>query len=166
MGPETLYIVRHAPAEDENPAAPGDDSQRRLTADGADLGARMAEALFVRGVRPDLIWTSPYVRTRDTALLMQERMQAPGGIRSILELAPGGDLGALVEGAMRAPAKRLMLVGHAPGVAMLVARLAGDGRTRLFFERAGAAELFVAGTPERPRCEIVWLTPAEFLLGV
>lgn len=160
---ETLYIVRHAPAEDDQPEFPGDDSQRRLTVDGVALARDAFLGLKARGVRPDAIWTSPFVRTRQTAEVLQKLVAPEAPLRSFMELAPAGNIDAAIASIVRAQVRRLAVVGHAPGVAVLVSRLCGDGRMRLFFERAGAAEIYMGGTPERPRCDLVWLAPAEFI---
>lgn len=162
---ETLYIARHAPAEDDNPSRPGDDSQRRLLPEGVVEARQMFAAMQARGMGVDCIWTSPYVRTQQTAQIAAEFLEAPGGIKARIELAPSGNLDSLLPEIGRARARAMLVVGHAPGVGVLVSKLCADGRLRVVFERTGVAALSIGGLPERLRAELLWMVPPYVLIG-
>lgn len=60
-----LYIVRHAQKEEEN--VQQDDYDRPLSQQGLDEAKSMAQKIASKKIRPDLIVSSPAVRTRQTA---------------------------------------------------------------------------------------------------
>lgn len=60
-----LYIVRHAQKEEEKPEQ--DDYDRPLSQEGIEQAKFMAQKLASKKIRPDLIVSSPAVRTRQTA---------------------------------------------------------------------------------------------------
>jgi phosphohistidine phosphatase len=133
-----LCLVRHAIAEERGPDWP-DDSERPLTVRGH---ARMREA--ARGLatlfHPQLILTSPYVRARQTAEILEERYRTRQ-VRLCHALAPGDDAELLAELAA-SDVERVMAVGHEPHFSRTASLLLtgdGDGAALLF--RKGAAAL-------------------------
>lgn len=68
----TLYIVRHAKAEDHSQF--GRDHDRELTPEGFMAAARMGRYLQGRGVKPDYLLSSTANRARDTAKVLAEQL--------------------------------------------------------------------------------------------
>ncbi|MGQ9662479.1 MAG: SixA phosphatase family protein [Kiritimatiellia bacterium] len=70
-----ITIIRHAKA------APGDDtlsdSERPLTAEGEKTALRTGQLLRHKGLKPDLILSSPALRARATAELLAAGLQLP-----------------------------------------------------------------------------------------
>ena len=62
-----LYIVRHAWAADRDDPRWPEDDLRPLTEAGKERFAQMAAMLVDRGMKPELIATSPLVRCVETA---------------------------------------------------------------------------------------------------
>ena len=62
-----IYLVRHGIAYE--PGEPGyeDDTQRPLTDKGRDKMNKVAHVLKRLNMKPDVILSSPYLRTRQTA---------------------------------------------------------------------------------------------------
>lgn len=118
--------MRHGPAEDVAPS--GRDFDRALTAAGRDRVRKVADELVKRQEAPKLIFTSPLVRALQTAEIVAAlcRPEHPVSVRR--EIAPGGDMVALLQEQLAAGARRVMVVGHEPDVSTLVASLVDGWR--------------------------------------
>lgn len=132
-------LWRHGKAESDS--ASGRDEDRELTAHGIKGVAAAARFLKKEGRIPQRIYSSPYLRARQTAEAAQDELACPGGVA----LFPALESGAEPEDILKALARekdlpdRFALVGHMPDLGML-------------------AEFFVGG-PDRIR-----LSPGEFWL--
>jgi phosphohistidine phosphatase len=120
-----LFIVRHAEAESNDGVA---DIDRSLNRRGMDSVARIGHRLRAAGERPDRICSSPSKRTVQTILGLCSYLDYPESHivwESDLYLA---GLGELLEVLTQSPpsCNRLMLVGHNPGLQVLLSRLLGD----------------------------------------
>lgn len=140
-----LYVMRHGPAEDT--AESGQDFDRALTMMGRERVRKVTEELARREELPRLILASPLVRTLQTAEIVAQlgKVEQPVTVRR--EIAPGGDLRALVRELFEASAKRVMLVGHEPDVTEIVHALAPDGFGGVF-DKAMIVGLKVKGPAE------------------
>jgi phosphohistidine phosphatase len=119
-----IDIVRHAEAA---PSAAGGDSQRPLTARGRAMVQALAADLVARGWTPDRMFSSPYLRARQTAELLVVH-GAPEREAATLEcLAPGADPADLFAelGVRGLASGHIVLVSHMPFVAELTRRLTG-----------------------------------------
>lgn len=114
-----LILLRHAHAES---SAPGqDDRARALSPTGLDEAKAAGDWLRAHGLMPDRALYSPAVRTRQT-------LEALGDIgcadlreeEAIYDASPG-TLIALADA--HGDARRLLLVGHNPGLEQLAALL-------------------------------------------
>jgi len=126
----TLLIMRHAKAE---PAGDGvDDFARALAGRGAKDAARVGREMRERGWIPDLVLCSPAARTRATleALLPElgaGHLAAPEAVRyedRLYNASP--DTLRQVIAAVAAKTRRLLIVGHNPGLEILVEGLASE----------------------------------------
>ena len=145
------WILRHARAR---PGGSGSDRERPLSpeglADATALGARLGpggDRLGLASVAlPALVVCSPALRTRQTAEAAIAGLSPAPRLVVLPELygASPGAIGALVDQAASSdplPAQAVMVVGHNPSMAQLVAGcLRGD-------DRAGATHLGAAGFP-------------------
>ncbi len=68
----TLYIVRHAKAEDR--ATFMADHDRQLTSDGITAAARIGRYLHGKAILPDVIISSTAPRAKDTAKIIVEQI--------------------------------------------------------------------------------------------
>lgn len=110
-----LVLVRHAKSSWKDPAAT--DFERPLNNRGKRDAPAMAERLAGRGLRPDLIVTSPAKRARKTAVIMARALGYPKSeIRRDRELylAELETLVAVVS-ELEEEFSEVMLVGHNPG---------------------------------------------------
>ena len=121
--PETLLFLRHAKSSWDDPAL--DDFDRPLNARGRDAAARMGAYIIREDLTPDIIVCSSAARTRETHAIMAEALSVGSGeperaplpttlILDALYLAAPRDILRAIDAAP--PARRLMVIGHNPGM--------------------------------------------------
>ncbi|GAB3710698.1 phosphohistidine phosphatase SixA [Spirosoma flavus] len=117
--PNTLYIVRHAKAEDR--AMFMSDHDRQLTSDGIIAAARMGRYLRSKDIRPESIISSTAPRAKDTAKVIAEQLGFDTATIQLDEkLFDGGPKAYLAAiNAIPATVKSGMIVGHNPDVSYL-----------------------------------------------
>ncbi len=117
--PITLYIVRHAKAEDR--ALFMTDHDRQLTSEGIMAAARVGRYLRSQAVKPDSIVSSTAPRAADTARVLAEQLgYDPEQIRLDHALFDGGAKAYLaVVNALPNEVQSVMIVGHNPDVSYL-----------------------------------------------
>lgn len=160
-----LYLHRHAIAEDYHE---GSDSERALTGKGRRKERLVAEALRARGDRFDAIWTSPYLRTRETAAILHELF--PEAELTIEErLASHRDYADILEHLRRADPESLpgaiVLVGHEPCLMELSGLLLESNRRRGFpFKKSGIARFRIDSFENDPAAILEWyFTPKDLI---
>ena len=111
-----LYLLRHGDAgQNGDPNYPV-DADRPLTPKGIKRTKCLAHALLGMEITFDMILTSPLVRARQTAELMERGMRLHGQLAHTAHLSPSGDMEKLVTqlNAIRPALKSVLLVGHDP----------------------------------------------------
>ncbi len=128
----TLLLMRHAKSSWDDPGT--SDHDRPLNARGERAAPRMGRLLREQGLVPELIISSTAQRAGDTAHAVAAAMSYTGPIeltRRLYLAEPEGYLEVLAErlpeGSPGAPSRdrRVLLIGHNPGLAQLVAQLTG-----------------------------------------
>jgi len=125
-----LMLLRHAKTENEAPS--GRDEDRRLDNRGHRDAAEIGSWIGHHPPFPDLVLVSHAMRALQTWQIAWEAMKELVSEPEV-ELVPelyGADVSQLLEtirDASSADPKRLMLVGHNPGMHELVLALAGGG---------------------------------------
>ncbi|MHC4958936.1 MAG: SixA phosphatase family protein [Planctomycetota bacterium] len=121
--PAEILVFRHAKSSWESGART--DFERPLSSRGKRDAPRMGRWLAEQHLVPDLVVSSPAKRARQTARRASEAMGLdPDAILfkdEIYEASLTALLGVLAE----CPEGRVMLVGHNPGLEVLVEHLAG-----------------------------------------
>ncbi len=158
-----VYLVRHAIAQERGPNWP-DDGLRPLTPKGITRFGAIVARLASRDVRVGAIFSSPYVRARQTAeLLVPGWAQVP--IQVVDELAPGhppaGLARALVD---RAAHKAVALTGHEPDLGVLAAWMIG-ANSPLPFKKGGVARIDCGDTIKAGDGTLVWMVTPKLILG-
>lgn len=160
--PVTIYLVRHAIAAERGPDYP-DDSRRPLTAKGIERFRECVTGLAATGVVIDEIFTSPYVRARQTADLLAEGLDPSPRLVSMHALsADGAPLEVLAALARAAKHPRVALVGHAPSIGLVAARLVG-ARRGLDFKKGAIACVEAEGWPVTRPGRLLWFLPPRLL---
>src|SRR5437867_59338 len=111
-----ILIIRHGEAVGEAPGL--GDAGRFLTEKGRKVTRRVAQWLAKRSKRrPVAIWTSPLVRSVQTAEILAEVAGLDGEVVACAELSPGRDPGDLLNLlTTQNPKGPLALVGHEPSL--------------------------------------------------
>lgn len=123
---KTLLVLRHAKSSWDDPAL--DDHVRPLNARGERDAPRMGKLVREHGLIPDVIISSDAVRARLTAEAVAKAARYPGKILVDRRLygAEPGDIIAVLRTVQEAKTGTVMIVGHNPGLAELVAQLTGE----------------------------------------
>jgi phosphohistidine phosphatase len=117
-----LYFIRHAEAIERSGAAP--DASRYLTTKGRLAFRKIAHRARKAGIAPVVIFSSPLLRSVQTAEILAERLKHEGQVVVAKELSPGFDLRALH--ALLANAGNPVeaaFVGHEPDLGLVAAAL-------------------------------------------
>ena len=132
-----LILLRHGKSSWSDDGMP--DSERPLSSRGERDAPRMGARLRERGIRPDLVLSSPALRARSTARLVAQAIDYPADairLEASLYLAAPEEILAVV--AEQADAiDCLLVVGHNPGLTDL---------TNLLLPELELANLPTAGT--------------------
>jgi phosphohistidine phosphatase len=125
-----LMLLRHAKTENDTPS--GRDRDRRLDNRGRDDAAEIGDWIGRHSPFPALVLVSDAVRALQTWEIAWEAMKelVPTPQVELLPELYGADVSQLLEtirNASVADPKRLMLVGHNPGMHELAIALAGSG---------------------------------------
>ena len=157
----TLYVLRHAIAEDRTPRQP--DSGRRLTAPGEVKAARVLAHARSIGVRPGTVLTSPYIRAAQTAEIAREQLRLSEPAVVTEALVPYVNVFDLWEGIREYFASGdVMVVGHNPQLSSLVSWLLGSRQDALWLKKSGLVALDVGSAGPHPRAMLSWLlTPGS-----
>lgn len=121
-----LYVLRHAKAESAAPAGGGDHA-RPLRRRGQRSARAVGRFLSRLGEAPELVLSSTAARARETADIACEAgaWTAPIEARQSIYEATAETLLREI-GACELPLQRLLLVGHQPGLSLLIAELTGS----------------------------------------
>ena len=125
-----LLLLRHAKTEHDAPS--GQDQDRRLDERGHRDAAEIGGWIARHPPLPDLALVSPAVRTTQTWEIVREALKGAGsapyssGTNSTFGARPAQLLTAIRMASVTDP-KRLMLIGHNPGMHELALTLTGSG---------------------------------------
>lgn len=125
---KTLLILRHAKSSWKDSDA--SDHERPLNKRGRHTAPRVGELLQQEDLLPDRILCSTALRARDTARLVAESCAFEGPLEASEELYPGAPsdyLDVLVR--LEDDVESVMVVGHNPGLELLLGLLVGEVHT-------------------------------------
>ena len=133
-----IYLLRHGPAALRSAWA-GNDADRPLTKDGRRKVKRIGQALAEEGLEPDLVITSPFARSLETATIIAKKLGRQDQTTGDETLAPGFAVTAFTDLLDRHPdAATIMIVGHEPDLSALTDEL---GVARIVLKKGGLVEL-------------------------
>lgn len=162
-----LILFRHGIAVDRQNWK-GKDQDRPLTRKGKRKTRRSAKGLLNLGISPTHLFTSPLVRARETAAIIEKQAGRHVTARVCDELIPGRAPQALFSLLATIPADSVVLcVGHEPHLGGVAgALLCGKTCPGLSLKKAGAS-LFSLKPPIQPSTGrlLWWLTAAQLRAG-
>jgi len=124
-----LMLLRHAKTESDAPS--GEDIDRRLDERGRDDAAIMGRWMAAHGIHADQVLVSTAVRTRQTWDIVAPLLGAPAipvkHLQSLYLADPNDILAVIRQTASRPQPRRLLVIGHNPGMHELALALSGKG---------------------------------------
>lgn len=163
-----ILLVRHGPAGKADPKAYPDDDLRPLTPKGREAFKRAAKGLRALGLKPETIFTSPALRTRQSAESLARHLgKTVNSLVDMPELHHAADPAkALAKlSRMKLPGT-LALVGHEPWLGGFLSLLiAGDAPARIGLDKGGAC-LVEAEEMKKGKGRLVWLMTREQLAAL
>jgi phosphohistidine phosphatase len=158
-----LYLIRHAEAVQREDSET-EDAERPLTPAGEGQARELGTGLQRRGVRLNLLLTSPLLRARQTAEGMLLAWPAPAPELQVCdELAPDARRKKLAKFLMAQEAEGVGLVGHMPDLGEFAAWLLGSRKVHLGLAKAGVALVRCDGSPIKGNGTLVWMVTPEWL---
>lgn len=152
-----VYLMRHGLTDG------GDDFHRALSEDGVrQMKVQAAAFRKAVGVLHE-VWTSPFVRTRQTADLVAAAQHPELPVRVVKELAHPEDVDAILGQLRRADGDRsVLLVGHQPGMIELASKLlVGRRKPMLNFTCGAACCLEIVSWDPDVKAQLHWLLTAR-----
>jgi len=115
-----LLLVHHGDA-----VGPEVDPMRPLSGAGLAASTALAEAAASRGVKPDLVWHSGKIRSRQTAQLFWRACNPLATFAAVHGLQPG-DPPRWIRDELLGDSRSILLVGHMPHLPGLLSLLRGQ----------------------------------------
>ena len=157
----TLYVLRHAIAEDPRPGQ--SDATRQLTETGRNRCRRVLAHAKRVNVRPEYMLTSPYDRATQTAEIARSELEFNPDLIITNALVPFvgvQDLWNVIRD--YAVGGDVMIVGHNPQLSTLIMWMLGARSDGLWLKKSGLAALDIGNAGSQPRAELSWLlTPGS-----
>lgn len=163
-----LYILRHAIAVERGTKGYRRDSQRPLTDKGAKKMERIAGGMLGLHLSFDQVFSSPFVRARQTAAIVVDAFHAKGKLKFTPHLQVGGDPRKLIDlvGKHCKPESAILLVGHEPYLSGLISMLiTGVKNPSITLKKGGLCRLSVNDLKYGRCATMEWLlTPHQLTL--
>jgi phosphohistidine phosphatase len=135
-----LYLIRHGIAIDHDDPECPPDPERYLTRKGIEKSLEVGKGLRQLGVAPGAVYSSPYIRAKQTAEHIAPLLRFPRQsiqlTETLLPMArPADFLRILAKGR----SKTVLAFGHAPNLDEIVAFAIGAPRAVTELKKAGVA---------------------------
>jgi phosphohistidine phosphatase len=163
-----LYIIRHAIAVDEGTPEYEDDSLRPLTDKGRKKMRQIAKGLRALGVDFDLILSSPYDRSKETAEILADVFKVKADVAFSDNLVPMGDPDLLIaEMNEKYNASSMALVGHEPFLSALIGLLVSENANiDMTLKKGGVCRLSVDDLHHTRKATLEWLLTPGVLVEI
>src|SRR5262249_22177820 len=139
-----LFLLRHGLAAERGTGKYASDADRPLTGRGERKLECVAEAMLAMELGFDRIFSSPYVRARQTAELVATALRAQKLLEFCEVLTPGNSPRSVVEflDSLKPIPDRILLVGHEPNLSELISLLVvGDSSLSVTMKKGGLCKL-------------------------
>jgi len=158
-----LILIRHGIAIERDDAACPDEPDRYLTEEGVSRTHDAMAGLRALGVKPGLVYSSPFVRAAQTARIACEVLGFdPKKIVTTDALLPSGEPSDIFRELAQFEDETVACCGHAPNLDEVIAYAVGARSTFTSLKKAGAAcvefDSIRAGAGE-----LLWLYPVGTL---
>jgi phosphohistidine phosphatase len=152
-----LFILRHGEAGKPS-ATSKEDSKRPLTLAGKKEIEEISKGLKLVGVKFDYIFTSPLLRSKQTAEIVFKNLQCKNLVSELEELKPEGNklqlynkLSTLKQGSF------VLIVGHEPYLSELIGEAISKCNSRIDLKKGGLARIRIISLLPKIQGELRWL---------
>ena len=160
-----VYLMRRGQAEPREQTLAARGSAKSLTPEGRKRIIEIAGGLLKVGFDVDGIVSSPSRAALETANLVATLLQPEVPVETCEALLPGGsvdDAIRFIRG--RTELRRVLVVGHEPGLSRLAARLLDSSEdANLKLKKGGCCLLTFDELPSRGNGRLVWWLPPGLL---
>ena len=158
-----LYLIRHAHALELGERGITNDEERPLSEEGEAQAHAAAQALQSKGVVLDKLYTSPFLRARQTAEILLRTWSKPELILDTCDaLAPNGKSRKLSKYLLKSGGAKIGLVGHMPHLGDYAAWLIGNKTAQIELAKAGIALITCGELPSKGLGVLQWLVTPEW----
>ena len=163
-----LYIIRHAIAIDEGTPEYDNDSERPLSDKGKKKMRQIARGLRALGVDFDLILSSPYLRAKETAEILEDVFKLKKDIEFSDNLIPMGDPDLLIsEMNEKYRPNSVALVGHEPHLSALIGLLVSENAgVDMTLKIGGVCRLSADDLHHARKATLEWLLTPGILVEI
>ena len=152
-----LFVLRHGDAGRHSMMF-RDDSKRSLTVDGKKEIGEITKGLESLGVEIDYIFTSPLLRSKQTAEIVFDNMKCKNQISELEELKPEGNRLQLYKKlATLKQNSSVLIVGHEPYLSELIGEAISGGSSRIDLKKGGLARIRTISLLPKIQGELRWL---------
>jgi len=160
-----LIFIRHAIAVDREDPKVKSDQERWLTTKGIDRMKTASKGFVKYCSEIDVIYTSSYIRAKQTAQIVAKAFKSPPPIYETDLLCPGASIDCLpllIE--KESNPDRVAFVGHEPDFSeMLATLLCKDVRAEVEFKKGAIASVEVNGIIQPGRGVLLYHLPPRVL---
>jgi phosphohistidine phosphatase len=161
-----LYILRHGEAAEHGDPRYKNDADRPLTPKGIQRTKALAHALRQLDITFGVIFSSPLVRARETAEVVERGLRLHGRLELTEHLAPSGDVEKLVHqlNKVRPAPGSILLVGHEPYLSSLISLLCtGGSHLSLTLKKGGLCRMEVESLRAARCASLEWLLSSRLI---
>jgi Phosphohistidine phosphatase SixA len=160
-----IFLLRHAIAEDVDPAG-GSDAERPLSTSGIAKMKKAARGMNRLIGEVDTIFTSPLKRAFETAMITARILKIEDRVRILEPLSPGASSVTLLE-ALRNHGKfdRIILVGHNPSLSLFASTLLGINQQIVDLSKSGLCRVDLESL-RTPKGTLCWVLTPKILCNL
>jgi phosphohistidine phosphatase len=139
-----LFLLRHGIAVDPSLPEFANDAERPLTPKGQRRLRQIVNAMRALDLSFDAIFSSPYLRAKQTAEIVAKSLKCQKKLKFTDELTPRGNPKLLIQqlNDLRPKPKNILLVGHEPYLSKLISLLtAGNTTMEIDLKKGGLCRL-------------------------
>ena len=161
-----IYILRHGIAVNRGTPGYKKDSDRPLTPEGEEKLHQIAKAMLAMELKFDLILSSPYLRSKQTAQLVAAELDEEITLTDLL--TPDGNPLELIRELNDEKPQSVLLVGHEPYLSGLISVLVtGESKAAIELKKGGLCKLSADRVSFGQCATLSWLlTPKQMRLMV
>lgn len=161
-----FFFLRHGIAADRDDPKYRNDSLRPLTAQGHEKMRRVASGMQVLNLKFDAIYSSPYIRARQTAEIVAKSYGLKNKSIHLTEnLLPPATIEVLLKEirTLLPESKNVLLVGHEPHLTEMISSLLKSPRALpIDFKKGGLCSVSIDPSAGQRQAILNWLlTPTQ-----